>query len=81
MSIVFHLIESWNLYWLSRKAKRSAQLNFQQLTEFYELIRNKSISDNGANAIDGAGEIRVARPAPQSTFNESTNEPTNQNAN
>jgi len=74
MSIVFHLIETWNWYRLSRKAKRSAQLNFQQLTEFYELIRNKSISDNGTNADIGAGEIRVARPAPLSdSFNQPTN--------
>jgi hypothetical protein len=74
MNIVHALFESWNLFWLTRKAKKSAQLSFQQLTEFYELIRNKSISDNGANAIDGAGEIRVARPAPLSdSFNQPTN--------
>lgn len=71
MNIIHTIFESWNWYWLTRKAKRSAQLNFQQLTEFHELIRNKSIPNNRATAADSEGEIRVARSVPgQTTFNQ-----------
>ena len=75
MNIIHTLIESWNWYRLKRKAKRSAKLTFQQLTEFHALIKStKSISSHRATADDGAAEIRVARPVPgQITLNQSTN--------
>jgi hypothetical protein len=62
MSIIHTLVESWNWYRLKRKSKRSAQLNFQQLSDFHALIiSNKSIPSHGAPAIDNKSDIGPAR--------------------
>lgn len=75
MNVIHTLIESWNWYWLTRKAKRSAQLSCDQIIEFHNYVQaTKSISNNRTTADDGAGEIRVARPVPgQTTLNQQTN--------
>lgn len=70
MNVIHALIESWNWYCLKRKSKQSAQLTFQQLSEFHELIRNKSISNYRTTADIGAGEIRVAGSSTQSNLNQ-----------
>jgi hypothetical protein len=72
IELIRAIFDSWNQFRLTRKSKRSAQLTFQQLSEFYDYIQStKTISDNRATADDGAGEIRVARSVPESTaFNQ-----------
>jgi hypothetical protein len=64
IELIRAIFDSWNQLRLARKSKRSAQLTFQQLTDFHELIiSNKSIPSHGAPAIDNKGNIGPARSA------------------
>jgi hypothetical protein len=70
MNIIYQLCETWNLYWLSRKAKKSAQLSFQQLTEFYDYYTSttRQLSANGQTPGDSEGNQRDSRLATESNF-------------